>query len=200
MAGWWGHDPATRFAMPPSFEPIRGAQGFQQSNPDVLSAAALLGSLQVFQQAGMMPALRRRSVALTARLEELLVASRWYVPAGDVRGRYGARAEFSFKEGDDEGEGMENHPREGEGKMGFTIITPLDPDARGAQLSLVVLPPGRGVMQRVFDGLKRFGVVGDERKPDVIRLAPTPLYNTFEDCESAAAALEKVFEELEGAK
>lgn len=78
--------------------------------------------------------------------------------------------------------------------MGFTIITPHDPENRGAQLSLLVLPPRQGVMQNLFAGLKDFGVLGDEREPDVIRLAPTPLYNTLEDCEEAASALNKVFD------
>ena len=40
-------------------------------------------------------------------------------------------------------------------------------------------------MPRVLQGLERRGVVGDSRKPDVIRLAPAPLYNTFEDVERA---------------
>jgi kynureninase len=46
-AGWYGHDPVTRFQMPKQFSPIRGAQGFVQSNPSVLAVASLLGSLEV---------------------------------------------------------------------------------------------------------------------------------------------------------
>ena len=190
-AGWWGHDPSTRFAMPPLFSPIRGAQGFQQSNPSVLSVVSLLGSLQVFKQAGMMPPLRARSLVLTAHLEALLRQTKRYVHPRDVRGRYGRAAEFSGGEG--EGAGGEGSDE----SLAFTIITPEDPEARGAQLSLLILPPGRGVMQRVADILKAYGVIGDERKPDVIRLAPAPLYNTIEDCERAASALVKAFEEIE---
>ena len=197
-AGWWGHDPQTRFAMPPLFSPIRGAQGFQQSNPDVLSVASLLGSLQVFKKAGMMPALRKRSILLTEHLASLLVRSNWYVAPADVRGRYGAKAEL-VAGGRDPEENPEKMEGLGEGTKtnpAFTIITPLDAEDRGAQLSLVILPPGRGMMQRVFDGLKSYGVIGDERRPDVIRLAPVPLYNTIEDCEYAVASLDKVFLEL----
>jgi len=51
LAGWWGHELDTRFMMPPTFSPIRGAQGFQQSNPCILATASLLGSLQVFKEA-----------------------------------------------------------------------------------------------------------------------------------------------------
>ena len=50
-------------------------------------------------------------------------------------------------------------------------------------------------MQKVLAGLKSYGVIGDERQPDVIRLAPAALYNTMEDCEAAARYLERVFEE-----
>lgn len=78
----------------------------------------------------------------------------------------------------------------------FTIITPSDPESRGAQLSLLFLPVGSGVMQKVSDGLKSWGVIGDERKPDVIRLAPAPLYNNLEDCEKAVEYLEKIMEGL----
>lgn len=60
----------------------------------------------------------------------------------------------------------------------FTILTPSDPSARGAQLSLLFRP---GIMLRVLDVLQAHGVVVDERKPDVIRVAPCPLYNTFEE-------------------
>src|SRR6266581_8964115 len=78
-AGWWGHDPSTRFLMPPVFSPIRGAQGLQLSNPSVLGVASLLGSLQVFQEAGMVGALRTRSIELTAYLGKLLTQSTYFV-------------------------------------------------------------------------------------------------------------------------
>jgi kynureninase len=63
-------------------------------------------------------------------------------------------------------------------------------------LSLLFLPQGAGVMDRVFMGLKEFGVIGDDRKPDVIRLAPTPLYNTEEDVEAAARCLNDILGNL----
>ncbi|KZT11241.1 kynureninase [Laetiporus sulphureus 93-53] len=170
-AGWWGHDVSTRFAMPPTFARIRGAQGFQQSNPSVLATAALLGSLQVFRAAGGMGAIRSRSLRLTGYLEALLQRSRFWVPVEEAAS-FGAES--------------------GESKVGVTIITPTDPEQRGAQLSLVFLPTGQGVMPRVLAGLSDRGVVGDSRKPDVIRLAPCALYNSWEDVERAVNVLEEV--------
>ncbi|KAJ7046686.1 pyridoxal phosphate-dependent transferase [Mycena alexandri] len=169
FAGWWGHDPATRFTMPPKFSPIEGAQGFQQSNPGILVAASLLGSLQIFKDVGMMQVLRERSLQLTAALETLLKQSKYFVPVEEAATRQST-------------------------KPAFTIITPADPNSRGAQLSLLFLPSG--VMQSVHDGLTSLGVIGDERRPDVIRLAPAPLFNRIEDCERGATALERVLDSL----
>ncbi len=57
------------------------------------------------------------------------------------------------------------------------IITPAKPEERGCQLSLLVKQEGR----KLFEFLEENGVIGDWREPNVIRIAPTPLYNTFED-------------------
>ena len=59
----------------------------------------------------------------------------------------------------------------------FEVITPRDPAARGAQLSILA----HGEPKRLFKALQERGVVGDFREPNVIRVAPTPLYNTFTD-------------------
>jgi kynureninase len=60
----------------------------------------------------------------------------------------------------------------------FEIITPSEPERRGCQLSLLFAERGR----EVFDALTNNGVIADWREPNVIRIAPVPLYNTFEDC------------------
>jgi kynureninase len=57
------------------------------------------------------------------------------------------------------------------------VITPNDEEERGCQVSMLMLEKGK----EIFDALKRHGVLSDWREPDVIRVAPVPLYNTFED-------------------
>ena len=63
------------------------------------------------------------------------------------------------------------------GEVSFKIITPSDPKHRGAQLSILALENGKALFQKLTDN----GVIADWREPNVIRVAPVPLYNTFED-------------------
>jgi len=153
LAGWWGHDKASRFLMPHDFQPLPGAEGWQISNLPILAAAPLLASLPLFDQAGM-PALRAKSVQLTGYLESLL------------------RAQLAES---------------------VTILTPRDPEARGCQLSLR-LRRTPSEAHKVFDALAAAGFTGDWREPDVIRVAPVPLYNTFVEAWEFAAALGRILQ------
>lgn len=137
FAGWWGHDKATRFLMGPEFHPIRGAEGWQISNPPILQMAALRSSLEIFDEVGI-PALREKSVKLTGYLE------------------------FLLNEIDDER---------------ISVITPSDPEQRGCQLSIRV----KDADKNLFNAITARGVMADWREPDVIRVAPVPLYNSFTD-------------------
>jgi kynureninase len=148
FAGWWGHDPEMRFRMGPEFDPIAGAQGWQISNPPVLSAAPLLASLDIFQRAGMRR-LREKSIALTGFLQRLIETS---LP------------------------GL------------VDIVTPAAASDRGSQLSLVIKRPPAAA-KRCHDLLTAAGVLADWREPDVLRLAPIPLYNSYSDVFAAVDAL-----------
>lgn len=149
LAGWWGHEAATRFRMEPAFVPEAGAQGWQVSNPPILALAPLRASLEPFVRVGI-ARLRERSLRLTGYLETL------------IRTRLERMLE---------------------------IRTPADPAQRGCQLSLRVRG-GRSAGRALFAHLAAQGVIGDWREPDVIRLAPVPLYNRHSDCLRAVLAIE----------
>jgi kynureninase len=155
FGGWWGHDKNRRFLMEPEFQPMAGAEGWQVSCPPAVSFALHKASLEVFTEAGM-PALRRKSVALTGYLETVL---------NDVFAR--------------------------DGGVDLEIITPADPDRRGCQLSVKLA----GTDRSFFDAMMAAGVMGDFREPDVVRLAPVPLYNSFEDVYLAGETLSRLLRE-----
>jgi kynureninase len=71
------------------------------------------------------------------------------------------------------------------GAAGLELLTPRDPAQRGCQLSYRV----RGRGEPTLKAVRNRGVVADLRQPDVIRLAPVPLYTTFSDVRRAALAL-----------
>ncbi|GAA4886581.1 kynureninase [Ferrimonas pelagia] len=77
--------------------------------------------------------------------------------------------------------------------IGLEIITPADPAQRGCQLSVRL----KGTDRRLFDALTEAGVIADFREPDVIRLAPVPLYNSFEDIYRFGVVLTSVLRQLE---
>jgi kynureninase len=57
------------------------------------------------------------------------------------------------------------------------VLTPTNEEERGCQVSILLSENGK----KIFDGLKANGIIGDWREPNVIRIAPVPLYNTYED-------------------
>jgi kynureninase len=67
LGGWWGHDPATRFAEEPPFQPQPGVEGWQLSNAPVLSMVAVRASLRIFDSVGI-DHLHDRAIVLTDHL------------------------------------------------------------------------------------------------------------------------------------
>lgn len=137
FGGWWGHDKTRRFLMEPRFSPMRGAEGWQLSNPPILPLAALRASLELFEAAGGMQGLVEKQRLLTGYLEFLL-----------------ADLPPDFAD----------------------ILTPKNPNHRGSQLSLRVKKEPEALVRR----LEAEGVFCDFRRPDILRAAPVPLYNGFD--------------------
>ncbi len=150
FSGWWGHNKNTRFNMRKDFDAIPGAEGWQLSNPPILSMAAIRASLDIFDEAGFAN-LREKSVKLTGYLEFLI-------------------------------NNLNNNR--------INIITPKNPDERGCQLSIQVKNADKTLHKKLME----VGVISDWREPDVIRVAPTPLYNSFEDVYRFSERLKEVLE------
>ncbi len=141
LSGWWGHDKSSRFKMENSFKAIPTAEGWQLSNPPILSLAAIRGSLDVIQLAGGISELRKKSLKLTAFLQFLL---------------------------------NENLADK------ITILTPMAEHERGCQISLSVNVEHLDG-KALYQSIEARGVTTDWREPNVIRVAPVPLYNSFLD-------------------
>ena len=134
FAGWWGHDKESRFKMPDKFIPINTAEGWQLSNPPILSLAAVRASLSIFDEVGMQ-ALIKKSKILTSYLDYLLR------------------------------------------QIETDRINIITPDDRGCQISISV----KNGNKDLFNKITERGVIADWREPDVIRVAPVPLYNSYLD-------------------
>jgi kynureninase len=155
LAGWWGHDKASRFQMGPEFQPIPSAESWQCSNPPILSLAAVRASLDTFKAAGGIHPLREKSLKLTGFLRFLL---------------------------------------ETELRDEVQILTPFEPRRHGAQLSLTVNLHGL-TAKTVQQQLEARGVACDFREPNVMRAAPVPLYNRYEDCFRFVQILKQTLQE-----
>jgi kynureninase len=151
FTGWWSHNKKTRFNMRGEFDQLPGAEGWQLSNPPILSMAAIKASLDMFQDVGF-EKLIEKSKKLTGYFEFLLKQL---------------------------------------GEDTIKIITPSNPNERGCQLSIQV----KNADKLLHDKLTDVGVISDWREPDVIRCAPAPLYNSFEDVYRLVIKLKRILNE-----
>tara|TARA_B100000902_G_scaffold265718_1_gene251802 strand:- start:339 stop:1589 length:1251 start_codon:yes stop_codon:yes gene_type:complete len=145
FAGWWGHDKESRFKMPDEFVPIKTAEGWQLSNPPILSLAAVRAALSIFDEVGM-SSLVTKSKKLTSYLVFLL------------------------------------------NQISTDRINIITPEQRGCQISISV----KNGNKDLFDEITKKGVIADWREPDVIRVAPVPLYNSFLDVYNFYKVLEEI--------
>jgi len=148
FTGWWSHNKQTRFNMRLEFDVLPGAEGWQLSNPPILSMAAIKASLDIFNKVGF-EKLVEKSKMLTGYFEFLLSQL---------------------------------------GEDTIKIITPSNPNERGCQLSIQV----KNADKTLHHKLTKEGVISDWREPDVIRCAPAPLYNSFQDVFQMVEKLKKI--------
>lgn len=151
FTGWWSHNKQTRFNMRHEFDVLPGAEGWQLSNPPILSMAAIKASLDIFNEVGIKK-LTEKSKKLTGYFEFLI---------------------------------KKLHHKD------IKIITPTNPEGRGCQLSIQVKNANKALHQK----LTRSGVISDWRDPDVIRCAPVPLYNSYEDVYHLVERMKSVLNE-----
>lgn len=148
FAGWWSHNKETRFKMRDEFDQLPGAEGWQLSNPPILSMAAIRASLDMFAEVGM-EKLTEKSKHLTGYFEFLI---------NDLNNK------------------------------DIKVITPSNPNERGCQLSIQV----KNADKTLHHQLTKAGIISDWREPDVIRCAPVPLYNSYEDVYKLVEKLKEV--------
>lgn len=153
LPGWWGYQKERQFDMLHEFEPAPGAGAWQISTINVLSAAPVMGSMNIVDEAGI-DRIRAKSLALTDYLIDLLESS-----------------------------GLTNAP------YNFSIGTPRSHSRRGGHIAVE-----HASGPQIARALKMRGVVPDFRPPNVVRLAPVPLYSTFVDVWETVRHLREIIE------
>lgn len=139
LAGWFGYVKDKQFDMALGFEHAKSAGGWQISSPNILSLAALEGSLEIIHEAGI-EAIRKKSLKLTSYLMYLV------------------------------DETLSESP------YNFSVGAPRESERRGGH---VALEHEEGT--RISEALRSRNVIPDFRPPNIIRVAPTPLYNTYHE-------------------
>lgn len=151
LAGWWGYRKDRQFEMSHEWEGAPHAGAYQISTIPLLSASAMIGSLAIFEEAGI-EALRIKSLAMTDYLIDLL----------DAVGLTGADS-------------------------GCRVGTPREHEGRGGHIALEH-PQARAISSALVER----GIVVDFREPNVIRLAPVPLYTSFHDLWHAVGVISAI--------
>ena len=153
LTGWWGYQKERQFDMAHEWEAASSAGGWQISTVSLLSAAPLIGSLDLIAEAGI-DAIREKSLAMTDYLIEAI-----------------------------ENGGLLDAP------YNYRIGTPREHARRGGHVAVE-----HDAGPRIAKALKQAGVIPDFRPPDVIRLAPIPLYTSFADCRRVVEVLKEVID------
>jgi kynureninase len=151
LAGWFGSNKKKQFDLEHTFSPADTAAAYQIGTPHVLSLAPLIGSLEMFADAGI-EKIRAKSLQMTQYLMDLI------------------QHELA--------------------DYGFEIGNPREETRRGGHVSLE-----HREAARICKSLKENGIIPDFRAPNIIRLAPVALYNTYEDVWNVVQALKVIMKE-----
>src|SRR5690606_3799546 len=148
FAGWWSHNKETRFKMRDEFDQLPGAEGWQLSNPPILSMAAIRASLDLFAEVGM-EKLTEKSKHLTSYFEFLI---------NDLNNK------------------------------DIKVINPSNADVSRCQLYIEV----KNDDETSHHQLTKAGISSAWRDADVIRCAPVPSYNSYDDVYKLVEKLKEV--------
>ena len=190
LAGWWGYDKAQQFDMVHAWRGAAAAGAWQISTPPLLATAPLRGSLRLFHEAGI-AALRAKSLAQTDYLARLLEETgltaplrgslRLFHEAGITALRAKSLSQTDYLARLLEETGLTAPPYD------FAIGTPRLPERRGGHLAVE-----HEEAPRIARALKARGIVPDFRAPNVIRLAPAPLYTSYHELWRTVQALREI--------
>ena len=150
LAGWFSCDKRKQFEMSADLCPAHGVGALQIGSPNILSMAALDGSLRLLHEA-QLDRLRHKSLSLSKFLMEM----------SDAR----------------------------LARFGFSIASPREDHRRGGHVALV-----HRDAPRICKALRQAGVIPDFRPPNIVRLAPMAMYNTFGECVEAVKIIEAMME------
>ncbi|MBM7644570.1 kynureninase [Scopulibacillus daqui] len=148
LTGWFSSHKDKQFDMEHHLTPAEDAGAYQMGTPHILSLAPLIGSLEIFKEAGL-ERLRQKSLKMTQYMMDLI--------------------SHELKD------------------MGFTIANPIEDDKRTGHIYLE-----HQEAARICKALKENNVIPDFRAPNGIRLAPVPLYNTFQEIWNTVQILKKI--------
>jgi len=156
LAGWFGYVKEKQFDLLLDFEHQKSAGGWQISSPNILGAAVLEGSMQIFMEAGI-GRIREKSKRMTSYLISLVDHELTQNP-------------YSFQMG-----------------------SPREPEKRGGHVAL----EREQNLEFICSQLKNGNVVVDFRPPNILRITPTALYNTFHEIWKVVQIIKDIVDQLE---
>lgn len=160
---------------------------YTHSNPPVVAVVCHQAGLEVHVEAGL-EKLRKKSQGLTGYLEALLKEVCGVQSKEDSNNNSNNNDSNSDKKIEKNNNQVSHNTEQKSDKITIHQLTPRDPESRGCQLSLLFSVN----VSEINELLLKKGIICDVRKPNVLRVSPTPLYNTYSDVRQFVYALRDV--------